>query len=293
MAVRRGMHGRLTEPAIMVAARAARYGADMERAIIRRWWIGWGAAWLALTGLDAVAGNADAPMLSFCVTFIAVSAVLVDVQGRAGELPRRSLGLFVTLGAAVGAPIALSALEAPEAAAAFIRGGLALSAAAWLGAALGRGMQSAAHLWPLVLVALSADLWSVTAPSGVTSQLLSASSAETLSLVTLNAPAAGLGLVPVLGLGDVVFIGFLSGACAAVGLPHRRAGLGTAAGLAACLVALVTLQVPLPALVFIGPLCAGALGRAVVPRPADLALAAVVAALPWLAQCCRVLGPLR
>jgi len=265
----------------------------MQRLILARWWMGWAAAWIALSALEAAAIGPLSPVLSFCITFVVVCAVLVGVHGRAGALPRRSLGLFVALGAAVAAPFTLNALDASPSLAAFMRGGLALTASAWLGAALGRGMQSAAHLWPLVIVALSADLWSVTSPSGVTAQLLTESTTETLSLMALNAPAAGLGLVPVLGLGDVVFVGFLSGACAAVGLPLRRAGFGIAAGLAACLVALVALQVPVPALVFIGPLCAVALGRAVLPRPADLALAAVVAALPWLAQCCRVSGPLR
>jgi len=265
----------------------------MESLTIVRWWLGWSLAWLSLSALDAMLIDSAPPVLAFCATFIALSAVLVGVHWSAGALPRLSVGLFVALAAAVVAPFALDALNAPHSVAAYLRGGLALTAAAWLGAALGRGMQVAAHLWPLVIVALSADLWSVTSPSGVTAQLLTEPAQETLSILTLNAPVAGLGIVPVIGMGDVVFVGFLAGACAATGLSQRRSSLGIAAGWAACLAALLTLQVPIPALVFLGPLCALALGRAVVPRAADMVLALVMAALPWLAQCCRVSGPLR
>jgi hypothetical protein len=199
----------------------------MESLTIVRWWLGWSLAWLSLSALDAMLIDSAPPVLAFCATFIALSAVLVGVHWSAGALPRLSVGLFVALAAAVVAPFALDALNAPHSVAAYLRGGLALTAAAWLGAALGRGMQAPAHLWPLVIVALSADLWSVTSPSGVTAQLLTEPAQETLSILTLNAPVAGLGIVPVIGMGDVVFVGFLAGACAATGLSQRRSSLET------------------------------------------------------------------
>ena len=51
-------------------------------------------------------------------------------------------------------------------------------------------MQTPAHFWPIALVAAAADLWSVTAPEGVTRQLVveADSASPMLDIIVLNLP---------------------------------------------------------------------------------------------------------
>ncbi len=158
---------------------------------------------------------------------------------------------------------------------AFLAGLGLITAMTWLGVGIGRGVQEASHLWPLVIVALSADIWSVTDPSGVTQQLILDEQAPSLfsALLLLQLPVPGLELSPILGLGDLIFTGLLYGAIATLQLSWRRLSLGLLLGYLLCLLTLLALQIPLPALPFLGLAGVLALGRSAPVRFKELGLA--------------------
>lgn len=249
----------------------------------------WGpAAWLGLQGLlwAAHALWPSAPwalVVGFSVSFFALAAIFsLTCAGVVRQPPTRHTGVILAC-----CLMGLSALQWrwPVAEALFTgTAGLALLIlSAAVGARIGREVSQAQHLWPLVIVALGADLWSVTSPQGPTQQIIQAVQVEEASLwvqlLVFHLPVPRLGLAPLLGIGDLIFCALLVSAVRHLGLPERRLWWGLAAGFACTWAALLMWAVPLPALCFLGPLGAAALGRAARPRAAELLLAAAVPAL--------------
>lgn len=248
-------------------------------------------AWTATFGLLWLLAlpwpqSPGATVLGFAVAFSALCATVIYAADAAARLApaRRQVLAAVVLGG--GLAYAATRVPVPAAAAALVGGGAVLTACAWLGAALGRGMQSPAHVWPLVVVALGADVWSVTAAEGFTQQVVVQDQGPPglLQMIVLAVPVPGVGVEPVLGVGDVAFTGLLLGAVRALELPVRRALIGLGAGYALCLGALIVLALPIPALPFIGVAAAAALGSAIRPRPRELALAAGFIGLMFAAR---------
>jgi hypothetical protein len=100
-------------------------------------------------------------------------------------------------------------------------------------------MRDPAHLWPLVVVAVGADTWSVLAADGLTAALVEGRAPIALNWLAAHLPVPGIGPSPLLGLGDLVFVGFLAGACTQVDLSRHRTVVGLGVGLGLCLAALV------------------------------------------------------
>lgn len=233
--------------------------------------------WLILFGLATVATTLVSPgeiasLVGFSVVFLGLSAAVIFSAMGAARARLRSLALASVLISGIGA-VALADQIAFLPLSAVIMGAGLMLAGSHLGARLGSGIEQASHLWPLVIVALGADVWSVTTPEGITQQILANEGPVGLTLVVLTLPIPGLELSPVLGVGDVVFSGFLLGAVDTLKLSMKRTMLGLAAGFIACWVALVILAVPIPALPFIAVGAVAALGSQAKPKAKELGLA--------------------
>ncbi|MCB9536277.1 MAG: hypothetical protein H6704_08425 [Myxococcales bacterium] len=255
-------------------------------------WLGPVAFGLTYAILFALAapwpGGEWASVVGFVLAFGALAAVVVFAgDGAARARLARDSAIVALVGGA--AAVALGVVGGlPPAVGGLVAGLGLLVGGTWLGAALGRGVQDAAHLWPLVLVAMGADAWSVFAPEGLTRQVVVEGETPLVArLVVLSLPVPGVGVEPVLGVGDVVFTALLLGAARGLDLPMRRAIGGLLVGYALCLVALVVLALPLPALPFLGLGFAVALGRHAATRARDVALAlgfvGLLFGLRWLA----------
>ena len=245
-------------------------------------WLLWGVVF----GATALVVHVGAPALVVFLCSYAGVALSTWTAGReASRLAwgRRSVLPCIALGIATVA--ALGRLP-PDVLWGYLHGGVLLTAGAVVGATLGREVIDPRHVWPLVVVGAAADLWSVMAPAGLTHAVLEGEGPVALSTVTLHVPVPnvdGLGIAPVLGLGDVVFTAFLLGAAARLALPERRSGVGLAIGFGLCFVGLVVLEVPLPALPFVALSFAAAHGRTLAPRPRELGLAVALAAAVFAA----------
>lgn len=225
---------------------------------------------LARTSLDALPG--------FVLAFAATGAVVVAAAaGRALRPPRPSVAV-AAVGLGALASYAAATWVRPEALAALVAGLGLLLAGTWAGVTLGGRVGHARYIWPLVIVAAGADLWSVLAPEGITRQIVEGHAPVALNMLVLAVPVPGVGVKPLLGVGDVTFVGFLVGAVRALGLPMARLCLGFAVGFGLCLLGLLTLGLPLPALPFLGVAGAAGLGALVRPQWRELALALGVVA---------------
>ena len=241
-------------------------------------WLAGPLAWLATFGSAALLAlvwpeTPLASMLGYLVVFSALSGVIILGASQAARAPLR----WAQVGVVVGVGVGLAVVSAPLSPGwqALVGGLGALTAALTLGARLGAEVQFASYLWPLTLVALGADFWSVTTPEGVTQQLVAAGPEGGLNFVVLTLPVPGLGVSPVLGVGDVLYVALFLGAVRHLHLPVHRAIKGLAAGFALCLMGLLIIQVPLPALAFVAVGGAAGLGRHARPRRRELITALV------------------
>lgn len=235
----------------------------------------WG---LLQAGLAAFAEwGPDAPMAGFVLAFgAAATACAMMAFSAAAWAPGRRLVLPAAL-VVIALVALLLRLDLVPHAYALLQGWVLLFGGALIGAALGREVVDRAHLWPLVIVAAAADLWSVTAPSGLTRAIVEGRAPVSLSAVVLHVPVGPGEVAPVLGVGDVLLTAFLVGAAARVSLPPRRTALGLGAGFLLCLGALAAIQAPVPALPFVALAFAAAHGGALRPRPRELGAALAVA----------------
>ena len=210
-------------------------------------------------------------MLGYCLVFAMLSAVIV--VGALAAAQRRStwprVGAWVLGGG--GVLVAASFLVDPWMA--LLGGAALLTTGLVLGVRLGAEVQQAAHLWPLAVVALGADVWSVTSPEGVTRQVVESGPSGVMHFVVLALPVPGVELSPILGVGDVLFTGLLVGAVVRLGLSQRRVLVGLLTGFACCLVGLLVIQLPIPALPFLAVGGVAALGRQATPHRRELGLA--------------------
>lgn len=242
-------------------------------------------AWGALFGLLLIGtrvGMDVPPRLGFSIAFMGIGAVVVLAGLSMTLAPRDWKPTFV------GVTVGVTALTwgigwapTPSSSALAMGAGLLLLSTR-LGVEIGARVIESRYLWPLVIVAVGADLWSVTAPSGVTRQaIIDAPPTDAISPLLLTVPIPGVGLEGVLGVGDVVFAGFLLGMANKCGLPLRRAVTGLALGFSACLIFLQIAAVPAPALVFVGPIYAMSFGAAVAPRWTEVAQGVAFVAVIW------------
>jgi hypothetical protein len=154
------------------------------------------------------------------------------------------------------------------------------------GALVGSRIQHPGHLGVVAVVSSVADIVSVFHESGPTAQL--AESTPWLSLFAIGAPMLGTSDVPpLLGVGDVVMAALYATAAARFALPEKRTWMALTGGLASAMVAVLVLEIALPALPFLGLAMVVAHPETRLPphheRPqAALGIALVAAAAAWI-----------
>ncbi len=242
------------------------------------------ALWFGVFGLllilDRTAGSSPGlGLYSYILSFVMLAGT---VMVSAWALSERWADRAGVLAALVGVLILVAALVSPLEVAMYglIAGYALLLVCGCVGALIGRRIEDAAYLWPLTIVMVSFDLWSVFAAAGVTQELVIEPTAEVgRALLVLSFPVPGLGVQPVLGIGDVIVVSLFYSAVHWLGLSLRRLTFGLSIGFGLCLMALFLFQVPLPALAFIAPSAVIALGDEAKPRMKELMIAAVFCAI--------------
>jgi hypothetical protein len=246
--------------------------------------------WTGLFGLLWLVNQSDTiaslpGRLTFSITFLLlVSGVLLAASLAGKASPSIKSGAAVALWAALAVYGAMSLIESRPPLA-FAVGGVVLVGSTWLMASLGREVISPTYLWPLVLVVVCFDSWSVFSPDGITHQVVTAPKGPGMfNFLLFTVPIPGMGLQPVLGIGDALFLGFMAGAVHHLGLPQRRFVAGVVGGFILCLVALLIWERPLPALIFVAPAVAIALGRSIATSPKEVLTAVAFVTLSFGAK---------
>jgi hypothetical protein len=221
----------------------------------------------ALIAVNAVAPSVPAPpLLGYVVAFAAISGLTLASAGACPARTRRDLRWLI-------GPLACLAMiawsggrdvwhAAAVLACLLIAGGL-------LGSVVGASIEHAGHLLFVAIVSSLADAASVLHPSGPSAAIVE--SEQALSLLAL--PFAFLGTSetpPLLGVGDVVFAALYAAAGRRHGLPVRRTMLALAVAFALTMLTVMTFELPVPALPFLGVATLAAHPEARRPPAADL-----------------------
>lgn len=120
-----------------------------------------------------------------------------------------------------------------------------------LGTAIGLRVKQAGHLLFVAIVSGAADTWSVTQPGGISHVIAHAPVA--LSLLALPWPLPGTpDIVPLLGVGDVVFVALYVSATRALAMPIRLTLVAMSAGFVLTTVCVVIFERPIPVLPLLG-----------------------------------------
>jgi hypothetical protein len=120
-----------------------------------------------------------------------------------------------------------------------------------LGGAVGGRIEHPGHLLAVAVVSLLVDTFSVYHPAGPTAAVV----AQPRALAVLALPWPMLGgdeIVPILGVGDVVFAALYVSASRRHSLGTRRTAAALAAGLMVTMIAVIFSGLPIPALVGMG-----------------------------------------
>jgi hypothetical protein len=120
-----------------------------------------------------------------------------------------------------------------------------------LGSQIGQRVKQPGHLLFVALVSALADTWSVTQPGGVSQQISQAPAA--LDWLALSWPLLGTrDIVPLLGVGDVVFVALYLGATRAHQLKLSRTLFALLAGFTLTIGCVLALERPIPVLPWLG-----------------------------------------
>ncbi|MBN8616932.1 MAG: hypothetical protein J0L92_40490 [Deltaproteobacteria bacterium] len=214
---------------------------------------------------------------AFVLAFVWVSIECLAGATLAPEVAPRRLILTGLVGALAMVGLALGGVSLSPLTTALV-GVLLVLAGSSAGAWVGGRIQHAGHLGVVAVVSSIADAASVLQPSGPTAQILE--SAPTLSFLTLGAPMLGTADVPpILGVGDVVMSALYVAAARKHQLAQRRTWIALAAGLAAAMTVVLVLELPLPALPFLGVAILVAHPEARLPPPKERVQAAIGVAI--------------
>ncbi len=218
--------------------------------------------------------------IAYSFTFLMLILTLLLVSLPAAELTASAKdGLIGAIFAAAGIGLTMQVLS-PGLLLAWLAGGCLIAGGMWLCASLGHEVISATYLWPLTLVVILMDSWSVLSPDGITHQMVhSVQATEQFNFMILSVPIPGIGLEPILGMGDVLFVAFMAGAVAHLNLSSQKFLTGAGIGFIICLVALLIWQQPLPALTFVAPAIVIALGKEAASTTKEVLTAVVFVAV--------------
>jgi hypothetical protein len=149
-----------------------------------------------------------------------------------------------------------------------------------VGVAVGLNIGDPGHLFAVACASSAADIWSVTAPQGITHAVVTSRDVALQRMVTLSAaippdPAPE----PAIGFGDVIFAAVYLAASTKHGLSRARTTLAITIGLLLAGAATFVLRRPMPALPFIGAAVVVAQPRAWRIPPRDRVATALAAAM--------------
>ena len=241
----------------------------------------WTMLFVSLWALDQGGVLARMPgQISYSFTFMMLIIVLLLISLRAAQLTSSARdGLIGAVFGGLGIALSIQLLS-PGTVLACLAGGFLITGGMWLCAALGHEVISATYLWPLTLVVILMDSWSVLSPSGITHQIVQQVQAtEQFNFMILTLPIPGIGVEPILGMGDVLFVAFMAGAVEHLNLSSQKFLTGAGIGFILCLIALLIWEQPLPALTFVAPAIAIALGKEAKTTPKEIITATVFVAL--------------
>lgn len=189
------------------------------------------------------------PLVGYGIAWVVASTLILVAAVLARPLAPRRAATVVC-----GAVIAIAAIGttgAPTVPAAVAIDLLLLAGGATLGAAVGARIPEPGHLLPVAWVSALSDVASALGRGGPTAAIVAHERA--LALLAISVPLPGAGeMVPVIGVGDVVFCALYVAAARRHHLGVGRMVVALAVGLAATLVALVVLRRPIPALPLLG-----------------------------------------
>ena len=221
--------------------------------------------WTGGFGLLLIA-NIDWPssetavMFGYIITFCTLAACVIGTAWIASlhYWPRATLGVASLVGV-----IGVGLFETGNPAlSALLRGTVLMVLGGQVGSLFGRGIQSSTHIWPLVIVAVCVDAWSVLSAQGISHALVVDEALPAANpFLLFSMPVPGIGVTPVLGVADLLFSSLLVSAFRTLDFPLRRAIVGISIGFGACLLSVCIFELPIPALIFIAPFPAILMGR--------------------------------
>lgn len=203
----------------------------------------------AMIALQAVGPSVPAPpLLAYAVAFTAISGLALASAYWCPARTRRDLPLLVVPLACLGLIGWSGGLDVWHAAVVLIA---LLTAGSLLGSVVGASIEHAGYVLFVAIVSSLADAASVLHPSGPSAQIVESEAA--LSLLAL--PFAFLGTSdtpPLLGVGDVVFTAIYVAAGRRHSLPVSRTLLALVLAFAVTAAVVVSTELPVPALPFLG-----------------------------------------
>lgn len=206
---------------------------------------------LALLALAAPALRIG-PAPSLALAYAAAAGAILAAVALApyDALARRDVALAA---GALGVALSLVALALPPVASGLAGSAGVLACGCALGCAVGARIASPGHLLAVALVSSAVDIWSVTAPSGVTHTIVETPLLLRLLTVRVAVPPVRAP-EPMIGFGDVVFAALYHAAATRHGLSRARTLGALAVGLALAGVGAgaLGLEGGIPALPFLG-----------------------------------------
>jgi hypothetical protein len=221
-----------------------------DRTGLQRWCLTIVAALVSLAAIAWIAPHVPLPPLAAYV--FGFSCIVASTLAVASQLPlvkARSMAPGFVLGLCVLACLRAWPLHGLPGA--LLVAGTLLVLGSAVGGVVGSAIEHPGHLLFVALVSALVDVLSVAHPAGPSAAI--ASSPQMLSLLAVSWPMLGSDRIePMLGVGDVVFAVLYATASRAHALSVRRTLLALAAAFLLTMLAVIALELPVPALPFLG-----------------------------------------
>ena len=201
-------------------------------------------------------GRARIPVPPLAAFVVGFGCVVGSALGVAAATPRPTPRSMLWLLPAFAVPVGLRIYEVaygPVSASlsAVLVAGSLLAFGSLVGGMVGSRIEHPGHLLFVAVVSSLADTFSVAAPDGPSAAI--ASSEVALSLLAVSFPMLGTDqIAPLLGVGDLVFTSLYVSAARAHGLPMQRTWLALGAAFVVTMLVVIELELPIPALPFMG-----------------------------------------
>jgi hypothetical protein len=188
------------------------------------------------------------PLVGYVLGFACVSASTLGTVWAWPQLPKRGVLWLVPPAACLLAVIGLGGTGSLEAALVLV---CLLCLGSIVGSIVGSAMQHPGHLLFVAIVSSAADALSVLHPKGASAAIVESELA--LSLLALPWPLLGTdAIVPLLGVGDVVFCGLYVSSARRHGLPLGRTAWALGLALLTTMLVVIAAERAVPALPFMG-----------------------------------------